>query len=416
MGFTYLTLSDTPSDSCILKLYNAQDPSEFGLSEVFKINPLPVYTLTFPAAGELVNTYSPYTITWTVENPYSAYCYLEYSLNNGQTWEVINNATNQGNTGSYEWFTPNVNSEECLVRITDSYALTSFDISELFTIFPFPETPVCMVSVDSLTNLNVIIWEKPESDIIADFLVYMETDEANVYEVIDTVGYEETTMVTDLSSNPGMRPYRYKIGFIDIENRLFPAGDYHQTIHLTINQGANNTWNLIWTPYTGIDYSSYKIMRKTAAGVYEQIATVSASFTSFTDFNAPPGEVSYMIKIEYPDGCDPAARDGAYSGVYSNAASNNTTVSIAENRVPDFVIYPVPADKQLNISFGENISGMVSLAITDLTGRMVYSEEISDVRAGQIIMINFPGFKEGIYILQITSGVNRSTSKIIVKS
>jgi hypothetical protein len=413
-GYTFLYFSTTPSDSCIIRLYNVEDPSEFGLSEVFTISPLPVYNLTSPTTGELVNTYSPYTITWTVENPYSEYCYLEYSVNNGQTWEVINSAVNQGNSGSYEWFTPNVNSEECLVRITDSYATTSSDISGMFSIFPFPETPICMVSVDSLTNFNVIIWEKPVSDLIDHFLVYKETDEANVYEVIDTVGYEEMSMVTDINSNPDMRPYRYKIGFIDVENRVFPAGDFHQTIHLTINQGVNFDWNLIWTSYIGFEYSSYKIMRKTDSGDYVQIATVSASFNSFTDLNAPPGEVSYMIKIEHPDGCDPATRDGAYSGVYSNVASN-TLVSVTEGKVSDFGIYPNPADKQLNISFGKNISGMAKLKISDPTGRVVYSDEISDVRPGQVHTVNSSSFNEGMYLLQMISGENRITKKIFIQ-
>jgi len=415
MGFTYLTLSDTPSDSCILKLYNADDPTEFGLSQVFTINPLPFYTLTSPAEGEFVNANKPYTISWTVENPYSEYCYLEYSTNNGQTWVVINNATSQGNSGSYEWFTPNVNSEECRVRITDSFALTSKATSGMFTMFPFPETPICMVSVDSLTNFNVIIWEKPESDIISAFLVYKETDEANVYEVIDSVGYNEMTMVTDTSSNPGMRPYRYKIGFVDFENRLFPAGNFHQTIHLTINQGTNNAWNLIWTPYSGFNYSSYKIMRKTATGNYEQIASISASFTSFTDFSAPPGEVNYMIRIDHPNGCNPGSRFGEYASVYSNVASNGSTVSISENNNLNFNIYPVPAGNQFNIAFGENISGITKLIISDLAGRVVYSEEISDVRSGQVKSINSLGFKEGMYLLSLTSATSSQTKRILIK-
>ena len=249
---------------------------------------------------------------------------------------------------------------------------------------------------------------------IADFLVYKETDDANVYEVIDTVGYEEVAMVTDYGSNPAMRPYRYKIGFIDYENRIFPASDYHQTIHLTINQGVNDSWNLIWTPYTGFDYSSYKIMRKTDSGNYEQIATVSASFSSYTDFNAPPGEVYYMIRIEHPDGCNPANRDGEYASVYSNVASNSI-VSVSENKDLDFIIYPIPADKQLNVSFGENITGKARLIISDLTGRVVYSEAISDVRPGQVQPINSQGFKEGMYLLQVTSGENSATRKIVIK-
>jgi hypothetical protein len=413
-GFTYLNFSTTPSDSCIIRLYNVEDPAEYGLSAIFTIAAPPVYTLTSPVDGELVNTLSPFLITWTVENPYSAYCYLEYSANNGQTWEIIDNAMNEGNSGSYEWFTPNVESEECLVRITDAYSYASVDTSGMFTILTFPETPICMVSVDSLTNYNVIIWEKPVSDIIADFLVYKETDEENVYEVIDTVGYEEITMVTDSNSNPAMRPYRYKLGFIDIEDRLFPAGDYHQTIHLTINQGVNETWNLIWTPYTGFDYSSCKIMRKADSGNYEQIATVSASFNSFTDFNAPPGEVFYMIKIDHPDGCNPASRDGDYASVYSNVATNSL-VSVSESKDLDFSIYPIPADERINVSFGKNTTGMARLSISDLTGRVVYSEVINDIRPGQVQRINSNGLNEGMYLLHFTSGENSATKKIVIK-
>ena len=413
-GSTFLYFSTTPSDSCIVRLYNVEDPAEYGLSAIFTIAAPPVYTLTSPEGGEMVNTLSPFLITWTVENPYSAYCYLEYSANNGQTWEIIDNAMNEGDSGSYEWFTPDVESEECLIRITDAYSLTSVDTSGLFSIFTFPETPICMVSVDSLTNYNVIIWERPVSDIIADFLVYKETDEENVYEVIDTVGYEEITMVTDSNSNPAMRPYRYKLGFIDFEDRVFPAGDYHQTIHLTINQGVNDDWNLIWTPYIGFDYSSCKIMRKTDSGDYEQIATVSASFSSFTDFNAPPGEVFYMIKIEHPDGCNPATRDGEYASVYSNVATNSL-VLVSESKELNFSIYPNPADKQISISFGENITGMARLNLCDLTGRMVYSEDINDVRPGQVQSINSLGIKEGMYLLRITSGENSAIRKIVIK-
>ncbi|MFZ4465412.1 MAG: hypothetical protein ACOYN5_16310, partial [Bacteroidales bacterium] len=233
-NYTYLVLSDTPADSCILKLYNAENPLQYGLSEVFSIHPSPVYSITSPSGGEIVNTYSPLTLTWTVENPYSPANYIEFSSDNGESWEVIGNGSSQGNSGFFEWITPVVDSDECLLRITDAYAYSSFDISAAFTIMSYPETPVCMVTVDSLTNYNVVVWEKPVTDLIADFLVYKETDQSDEYEVVDTVGYDEASMVTDFGSNPAMRPYRYKIGFVDDENRVFPAGDYHQTIHLTI--------------------------------------------------------------------------------------------------------------------------------------------------------------------------------------
>ncbi|MFZ4548078.1 MAG: T9SS type A sorting domain-containing protein [Bacteroidales bacterium] len=413
-SYTYINLSDTPVEACILKLSNAENPSQYGLSEVFTISPLPVYTLTSPDGGEIINTFSPFTITWTLENPYSTINTLEFSSDNGETWEFIGNGNNQGYSGSFDWITPNVNSEECLIRISDGYAYSAIDTSAAFTILTYPETPVCMVSVDSLTNYNTIIWEKPVSSLIADFLVYKETDEANVYEVIDTVGYNEVPMVTDFGSNPAMRPYRYKIGFKDSENRLFPAGDYHQTIHLTISQGVNNNWNLIWTPYIGFNYSSYKILRKVALQSYEQIATVSSSFNSYTDFNAPSKDVAYIVSIVRPGGCNPGLSNSDYSDVYSNVAANSL-VSVAENKEVDFSVYPVPANDRINVQFGSNVLGTIKLNITDVTGRNLYAEELINPSPGQVHTINSSYYAEGIYLLHVISDGNRSTKKIVVR-
>jgi hypothetical protein len=413
-GYTYINLSNTPSNACILKLSNAQNPSEYGLSDVFVISPTPVYTLTSPAGGEIINTYSPLTITWTVENPYSPANYLEFSADNGVNWEVIANGSSQGNSGSYEWTTPNVNSEQCRIRITDSYAMPAGDISGVFTVMPYPETPVCMVSVDSLTNHNVIIWEKPVSDLIADFLVYKETNETNVYEVIDTVSYDEAPMATDYSSNPAMRPYRYKLGFRDSENRVFPAGEYHQTIHLTISQGVNNTWNLIWTPYVGFNYSSYNILRKSGSGNYEQIATLSSSFNSFTDFNAPSEGVAYMVSINRPGGCNSGSRSAGYSEVYSNVASAGF-VSVAEDKKAKFSLYPVPADDYICVQFGDNAKEILSLQITDVTGRIIYSQEFNNAHLGQVNTINCSDYADGMYLLHVISAGNIVTKKILVQ-
>ena len=413
-GTTFLELSDIPSESCILKLYNAEDPSVFGLSEVFSINPVPVYTLTSPAEGDIINTLSPFTITWNVVDPYSSYCYLEYSVDNGINWMGIDNAVNVGNSGSYDWVTPNTNSDECLIRINDSYAIQSMDLSGVFSVLTFPETPVCMVTVDSLTNYNIVVWEKPVTDLIADFLVFKETDQSDVYEVIDTVAYDEASMVTDYGSNPAIRPYRYKIGFLDNANREFPAGDYHQTIHLTINQGVNGNWNLIWTPYVGFEFASYYIVRKSGSGNYEDIATVSASFNSYTDFDAPDGDVSYMVKIVHPTGCDFTLRETGYPEVYSNAASNSV-VNVSENRDFDFDVFPNPANDLINLVFGDKIEGQVNVIITDLAGRKIYSIDFRNVNSGQMQTINSTDFEEGLYLMHLQSGEKGRTRKIVVR-
>jgi len=95
--------------------------------------------------------------------------------------------------------------------------------------------------------------------------------------------------------------------------------------------------------------------------------------------------------------------------------ASNTLVSVSESKLTDFGIYPNPADKQLNISFGENITGMASVVISDMKGRVVYSEEINDVRPGQVHPISSHSFKEGMYLLRVTSGENTAIQKIVIK-
>lgn len=413
-GFTYLILSDTATETCILRLSNAADPSEFTESTPFTISTVPVYNLTSPAGGEIVNVYSPLTISWTIENPYSDNCDLEYSTDNGETWTFINNATSTGTFGSYVWTTPNINSEECLIRIRDLYSQTSVDISGAFTIMPFPEISLCMVSVDSLTNHNIVMWEKPEPGLINEFLVYRETTQSNVYEVIDTLAYAEYPMVTDVESNPAVRPYRYKVGFIDNENRVFPSGDFHQTIHLTINQGVNGNWNLIWTPYAGFDYTSYNILRRSGNGVFEQIATISASFSSYTDFDAPSGDVAYIVTIDRPGSCNTGFRNNEFLQIRSNEASLNM-VSVAGNQETDFSVYPIPANDRINIQFGDKTKGTIKLTITDVTGRIIYSADNNGVLPGQMHTVSTSEYKEGIYLLNVISEESRSTKKIVVR-
>jgi len=416
MYYAYLPISVAePSDSCILRLSNAANPSQFGLSQLFSILPQPDYTITYPAAGDFLNTQTSYMITFTVENPFGQYCSAEYSIDGGNTWVYFNSGFIQGNSGSFEWITPDIDSDQCLIRIVDGFEPSISDTSDVFSVFAFPDAPICMVTVDSLNGFNTVVWEKPVTGMITDFLVCRETDEANIYEVIDTVSYESLSVSIDPNSNPAIRPYRYKLGFIDTLSRVFPASDYHQTIHLTISQGVGDAWNLIWTAYLGFDYSTYRILRKSDEGAYEQIATVSASFNSYTDFNAPPGYVSYIVEVVSQGGCDPAAsRDSGYGSVYSNVASNSP-VAVSELPEAGFSVFPNPAKDRINVTLDRDGSGPAYVTITDLSGRVLLETELDASKAGNPLIIVTNDIPDGMYILRVSTDKGLSAQKIMIR-
>ena len=412
-GYYYWTVNGTPSQDCLIRMSNSTDPSQFGLSGQFTILETPVLTLQEPSAGEIWNTGTPYTISWTYENPAANYIYLEYSVDNGSTWSYIGYVTIDGPQGSFNWTTPDVSSDQCRIRIMDYYLNFVADTSEIFTIITFPETPICMVSVDSTTNHNVIVWEKPASELIDRFVVYKETSEANVYEIIGTLDYNEQAVLTDTNSNPNVKAYRYRLGFMDAQGHYFPAGADHQTIHLTINQGVGNTWNLIWTGYVGFEASSYNIHRKTGSGNYEPIGSTSASFTSYTDLTAPSGDVYYVVEVTNPNGCNPA-RSAEYSSSYSNVATNAVLGVDDPNRELSISTYPNPVKDKLTITTGEMLKGEVRISISDLLGHTVYSENIQDHVSNDSFTVNTSDFKEGIYMIKISAENGQVTRKIVV--
>lgn len=415
MGYYYWTVSGTPSETCLIKISDASDASRFDLSGVFTILQTPVITLTSPVGGEIWNTGTSYPISWAYDNPGSSYVYLEYSTDNGQTWTFINYALLDGPEGSLEWTTPEIGSDRCRLRIMDYYLQFVVDTSDVFTIISFPETPICMVSVDSTTNHNIIVWNKPVSDLISKFVVYKESNEANIYEIIASVDYADEALAIDTNSNPNMKSYRYKLGFEDADGNLYPAGDLHQTIHLTINQGVGNSWNLIWTAYEGFEVSSYNLWRKVGNSGYDQIGTISASFNSYTDLGAPQGDVFYIVEVINPNGCNPASRSGDYSSSYSNVATNSVLGINDRNRDISVSVYPNPADKQLHVSAGQTLQGRIKIALNDLLGTTVYSQEVENIQLNSIHTIQTAELKEGIYVLKVSSDSGSFTRKIIIR-
>jgi hypothetical protein len=415
LGYYYFTLNGTPSQTCLLKLSDASDPATYGLSPVFTILETPVITLTSPVGGEVWNTGANYAITWSYDNPNAYYALLEYSTDNGQTWNYIYYVYYEGTTGSYLWTTPEVNSDQCLFRISDYSLPFVSDTSGTFSILTFPESPICMVTVDSTTNHNVIVWEKPVSDLIDQFIVYKESNEAGVYEELGTVDYNSPSVITDTNSNPAMKSYRYKLGFSDALGHIFPMSNFHQTIHLTINQGVGNSWNLIWTDYLGFDVPSYNIYRKSGNGSFEQIASISASFSSYTDQQAPSGDVYYVIEVLNPNGCNTGNRATEYGSSYSNIATNNTMGVSDPEKALSVSVYPNPADRQINIIAGEDLSGELTITLSDLLGKEVFQAVSSDMRPGMIYSINAEDLRNGLYIIRVASEKGSFTGKVVVK-
>jgi hypothetical protein len=107
-------------------------------------------TLLSPDGGEELVAGSTYDITWdtndVVEN-----IFIEYSANNGADWTTIDTVAN---IDSYQWLVPDINSNECLVWISDAGYPAAGDVSDnVFRIY------VCTLGYDLNHNCFVDFWD-----------------------------------------------------------------------------------------------------------------------------------------------------------------------------------------------------------------------------------------------------------------
>ena len=193
-------------------------------------------------------------------------------------------------------------------------------VKAIFSPIVTPE--LCMVSVQD--DRNVLLWDVEDLPIVS-YTVYREGTVSGEYDAIATIPYADAGMWTDTSSRPSSRSYRYRLAATDTcGNESLPSG-IHKTMHLTISQGVGNTWNLVWTAYEGAEYSTYVIYRGTSAADIQQIDIMpSAGNTTYSDNNAPVGEVYYQVGVMMTTPCSDATKSTTVSR--SNIASSDNPV------------------------------------------------------------------------------------------
>lgn len=114
----------------------------------------PDVSVTSPNGGETLAGGSWVTITWTGADDLTPSSQLSmglyYSLDNGRSWSTITRSLT--NSGSTVWSVPNVNSDQCLIRILgrDHELKVGVDTSDsVFSIVSNPSLPLVTVSLDS---------------------------------------------------------------------------------------------------------------------------------------------------------------------------------------------------------------------------------------------------------------------------
>jgi hypothetical protein len=266
-----------------------------------------------------------------------------------------------------------------------------------------PPVDICIVSVDSATGKNIIVWDNPHDPAISGYLIYKE-DYQSLFNPVGRVASDSFSVYIDHASNPEQKSEAYVLEVIDTCGDTIPSFNSWQTIHLNIDKGIGNSWNLIWDNAYSAFPTCY-IYRGLTDNTLQKIDSISTSNTSYTDINPPGGVLYYEVGILNPSGCSPSRSIDGYSWSLSNVAST-ISAGIDELKEEQLRIYPNPVQDRLTIQL--NNMQPEHISIFNVNGSKVYEEKYQ--AGGQV---DVSTFCSGIYFLQINTATIVSRQKFI---
>jgi hypothetical protein len=302
------------------------------------------------------------------------------------------------------------------LQITDSNGCVNSDTALVNVKEPFNNEEICIVTVDSSINKNVVVWSKTPGVSTDYFKIYKESSVINVYDSIGFVPYDSLSLFIDTSSYPDIKSNRYKISVVDSCGNESSLSLHHKTMHLAINKGIGWTFNLIWTTYEGFQVQTYRIWRWTYASGWSKIDSVSGGTTSYTD-SPPNGLTYYAIEIVAPYPCEATKANTNYNISRSNTANTSMFNSITDySSITNFNVFPNPYFKETNINYTLNRQSEIQLEVYSILG-----ERIAILYKGMQISGTYHytfnaseyGYGAGIYYLRLNIDNALITKKMV---
>jgi hypothetical protein len=152
-----------------------------------------------------------------------------------------------------------------------------------------------------------------------------------------------------------------------------------------------NQWNLVWTEYEGAGYTTYVIYRGTNASDMQQIDAIpSGGNTTYTDPDAPAGNIYYQVGVLMTTPCNPSKTETICR---SNIATNGAVGIIGTNE-DEIYVYTIGDRVFVDGNNRKNV------CVYDMVGRLVASTN------GDIVTVPNPG----VYLVKM----GNATQKIVV--
>jgi hypothetical protein len=279
---------------------------------------------------------------------------------------------------------------------------------------PAKVVPICVVTRDSATNKNMVVWEKTGVTYAKNYKIYRETTSPGTYSLIATQAANLFSTYIDMSSNPNIASNRYKLVMEDSCGNEVPVTDtsvhHHRTVLITSTVSGSSVI-LNWNLYEGRGFTSAIVMQSIGSGPFTPLITLPPSTTTYTITTPPSGTVAYRLDIVVPGGCSPSKTTGlnviSSNIVFPFGASDITSVNGVESTCK---AYPNPVEN--NITLEGTFKGD-HIVLFDAVGRKVQSWEISTTATKQNLTL--VPMENGLYILTVVNAETGKRTSIILQ-
>ena len=157
--------------------------------------------------------------------------------------------------------------------------------------------------------------------------------------------------------------------------------------------GGSNTQTSAFTPSSPSDWTTVHVTNITSSYWV-------SNFRYMFEFQAGGGNNFYLDNIN----------------IYNGSPSEELVVGLEENEeLKDIVLYPNPAEDEINVSFSTKNPMSSIVSIQDITGKRLKSFVIQANVGTNLVNIKTAEFASGIYFLKIYSGSTEKIIKFIIK-
>ncbi len=289
------------------------------------------------------------------------------------------------------------------------------------------------LSPDSLANAGYIVFTRQDLDGDGS-LWYLNSNNAH-----PTDGYHRIGMTSQPSlAVDGNNVYLIYSSELDLP--FYDANTmnmyYRGIFGAKSTDGGNTFGGISWLSYNKncyyVDWALYDWDAESTEWTYESIVYESENIYPSVAQNIVNGNLAIIWHNDYfPDNAQgsiatnptnilfmtlPADQLGTYNNIEEIPDGlwiDHT--GIADNTLSGMKLYPNPANEIANILIGSTESANATLAIYNLMGQVVYTENVALNEGNNVITVNTNDLEAGVYMVNIKTNKGTSTQKLIVR-